>query len=160
MRFIRTARTGRVALCAAVLVGALVGPLSGASASDASIKAVIRSYNAKLLIADGHLATALGEYRKSGNPSGVQAALKKSIAVIGALKSRIASQKASGRRVKLGQAKFDKGLQAIVVAYKHLSTAIGEKKVSPTAAKAEARKAVTAIDRARVLFKEGAKLLG
>jgi hypothetical protein len=160
MRFIKTAGTGRVALCAAVLIGVLAAPVSGASASDASIKAVIKSYNAKLLIADGHLATALGEYKKSGDPSGVQAALKKSIAVIGALKSKIASQKASNPRVKQGQAKFDRGLQAIVVAYKRLSTAIGEKQVSPAAAKAEAKKAVTAIDRARVLFKEGAKLLG
>jgi hypothetical protein len=160
MRFTRRVGTARVALCAAVLVGVLGGSVSGASASDASIKAVIKSYNSKLLIADGHLATALGEYKKSGNPRGVQAALRKSIAVISALKSKVASQRASNPRVKLGRAKFDKGLQAIAVAYKRLSTAIGEKKVSPAAAKAEAKKAVAAIDRARVLFKEGAKLLG
>ena len=160
MRFTKTAATGRAALCAAVLVGVLVGPVSAASASDASIKAVIKSYNAKLLIADGHLTTALGEYKKTGNPSDVQAAFKKSIAVLSSLKAKIASQKASNPRVKLGQTKFDKGLQAIVVAYERLSKAIGEKRVSPAAAKAEAKKAVSAIDRARVLFKEGAKLLG
>lgn len=160
MRCIRAAKAGRVALCAAVLVGVLAVPVSGAFASDASIKAVIKSYNSKLLIADGHLSTALGEYKKSGNPSGVQAAFRKSIAVLSSLKAKIASQKALSPRVKLGQSKFDKGLQAIVVAYRRLSKAIGEKQVSPAAAKAEARRAVTAIDRARVLFKEGAKLLG
>jgi hypothetical protein len=160
MRYIRAAGTGRVALCAAMVVGVLAGPVSGASASDASIKAVIKSYNSKLLIADGHLTTALGEYKETGNPSGVQTAFKKSIGVLAALEGKIASQKASSPRVKLGQSKFDKGLQAIIVAYRRLSKAIGEKKVSPTAAKAEAKKAVSAIERARVLFKEGAKLLG
>jgi hypothetical protein len=160
MRFIRSIGAGRVALCAAVLVGVLAGPVSGASASDASIKAAIKSYNSKLLIADGHLETALGKYKKNGNPSEVQTAFKKSIAVLSALESKIAGQKASSPRVKLGQAKFDKGLKSIVDAYEHLSKAIGEKQVSPTAAKAEAKKAASAIDKARVLLKEGAKLLG
>jgi hypothetical protein len=160
MRLIRSAGAGRAALCAAVLAGVLAGSVSGASASDASIKAVIKSYNSKLLIADGHLETALGEYKKSGDPSDVQAAFEKSIAVLGALESKIAAQKASSPRVKLGQAKFDKGLKSIVVAYKRLSKAIGEKKVSPTAAKVEAKRAVSAIDKARVLLKEGARLLG
>jgi hypothetical protein len=160
MSFIRTVGAGRVALCAVVLAGVLAGPVSGAAASDASIKAVIKSYNSKVLVAEGHLVTAIGEYKSSGNPSGVQAAFKQSIVVLGALKSKIASQTASSKRVKLGQAKFDKGLQSVIVAYQRLSKAIGEKKVSPTAAKAEAKKAVIAIKSARVELEEGAKLLG
>jgi hypothetical protein len=160
MRFSKSVPRGRLALGAAVLAALLAGPVSGASASDASIKAAIKSYNSKLLIADGHLETALGKYKKSGDPGEVQAAFKKSIAVLSALESKIASQKVSSPRVKLGQAKFDKGLTSIVAAYRRLSKAIGEKQVSPTAAKAQAKKAVGEIDKADVLLKEGAKLLG
>jgi hypothetical protein len=160
MRFNRSVPTAKLALGAAVLAAALAGPVSGATASDASIKAAIKSYNSKLLIADGHLETALGEYKKSGNPSDVQAAFTKSIAVLSALESKIASQKASSPRVKLGQTKFDKGLQSIIAAYRRLSKAIGEKRVSPAAAKAEAKKAAVEIDKAGVLLKEGTKLLG
>jgi hypothetical protein len=159
MSFIRTVGAGRIVLCGAVLAGMLVGPISGAAASDASIKAVIKSYNSKVLVAEGHLVTAIGEYKKSGDPTAVQAAFKQSIAVIGSLRSKIASQTASSKRVKLGQAKFDKGLESVIVAYKRLSKAIGEKKVSPAAAKAEAKKAVSAIKSARIELKEGAKLL-
>jgi hypothetical protein len=150
---------GRIILFVVVLGGALAIPVSGASASDASIKAVIKSYDSKLLVANGHLETAIGEYKKSRNPSGVQAALQKSIAVYGSLKAKIAMQPASTQRVKLGKVKFDKGLQSIVLAYQRLKKAFGEKKVSPAEAKAEAKKALSAVKAARTQLREGAKLL-
>jgi hypothetical protein len=159
MSFSRSVRAGRVALGAMALGAMLAGPVSGASASDASIKAAIKSYNSKILVAEGHLVTAIGEYKKSGSPSGVQSALQKSIAVLESLKSKIAAQSASSQRVKLGKSKFEKGLQSVILAYQRLKKAFGEKKVSPRAAKAEAVKAVSAVKSGRTELREGAKLL-
>jgi hypothetical protein len=152
-------RSMRIAICAAVVGGALAGPVAGASASDASIKAVIKSYNSKILVAEGHALTALGEYKSTGNPANVQSALTQSIDVLSSLKSKIAGQSASSSKVKEGKAKFEKGLAAVIVAYRRLKTAIGEKKSSPEAAKTEAKKAVSAVKVARKELLEGAKLL-
>ncbi len=149
----------RAALCIVVLGGVLLGPVSGAAARDAIFKAVIQSEDQKILVAEGHVVTALGEYKKSGNPRGTQAALQKSIDVLSSLRSKIASQSASSKRVKLGKAKFEQGLQSVVRAYRHLEKALGEKKVSPRAAKAEARKAVSAVKAGAKELREGAKLL-
>jgi hypothetical protein len=159
MSFPRTAGAGRLALCAIVLGGVLAGPVAGASASDASIKAVIKSFNSKILVAEGHVVSAIGEFKKSGDPSKAQNAIAESIAVLGALKSKIASQSASSPKVKLGKVKFDKGLQSVIVAYRHLKAAFGEKKVSPKIAKAEAKKAVLEVNKGRIQLREGAKLL-
>ncbi len=103
--------------------------------------------------------TAIGEYKKSGNPAGVQKAIQKNTSVLLSLESKIRSQSASSTRVKLGKAKFVKGLQKVVVAYRHLSEAFGEKQVSPAAAKAEAKKAVSIVKSARTELREDAKLL-
>ncbi len=149
----------RLAICAAVAGSALAGPVSGASASDASIKAVIKSYDSKILVAEGHVLTALGEYKNTGEPADVQSAISSSISVLSSLESKVAAQPASSTRVKAGKAKFDKGLKTVVVAYRHLKSAIGEKKASPQAAKEEAKKALSAVKAGAKELKEGAKLL-
>jgi hypothetical protein len=149
----------RLASCAMVLGALLAGPVAGATASDASIKSVIKSYDSRLLVAEGHTVTAIGEYRQSGNPSGVKAALTKSIALLRSLRSAIAPQSASSPRVKAGKAKVEKGLGAVILAYQHLKKAFGEKKASPQNAKAEAKKALSAIRKGRKELREGARLL-
>ena len=148
----------RAAVCVAAL-GVLAGPVAGASASDASIKSVIKSYNAKLLIADGHVETALGEYKRSGNPSGVTTAITASVGVLRSLKTAISSQSASSSKVKEGKTKFEQGLQKVIVAYEHLKTVFGEKKSSPAMAKTQAKKALVILKQASVELREGAKLL-
>jgi hypothetical protein len=155
----RNPRMLRSAVCVAVLGAVLVAPVSGASASDASIKAVIKSYSPRILVAEGHVLTAIGRYKKSGNPSAVKSALATSISVFGSLKSKIAAQSASSTRVRAGQAKFEKGLQKVILAYRSLQTAFGEKRASPTAAKAEAKKALRAVKAGHKEIVEGAKLL-
>lgn len=159
MRLSRKLGTGRVALCAVVLGGVLVGPVSSAAASNASIKAVIKSYDSKILVAEGHAVAAIGEFDKSGNPSGADAALRKSIAVLSSLKSKIAKQSASSSRGRAGKTKFERGLQLIVVAYRHLETAFGERKANPQAAKAEAKQALLEVKAGSKELGEGAKLL-
>jgi hypothetical protein len=148
-----------IAVCAVIVSGTLIGPLAGASASDASIKAVIKSFNSKILVAEGHVVTAIGEYKKSGEAGGVKTAIGKSVSVLSALKSKIAAQSASTPKVKAGKAKFDKGLQSVITAYRHLSTAFGEKKASPAAATAEAKVAIEAVNRGRKQLREAVKLL-
>jgi hypothetical protein len=159
MRHLTRAGTARAAVCMAVLGGVLTGPIAGASASDASIKSAIKSYNSKILVAEGHVVTALGEYKTSGNPSGVETAIAKSITVLSSLKTAIASQSASTPKVKTGKTKFEKGLQTVIGAYRHLKTAFGEKAASPAAAKEQAAKALTSLKKAKAELREGAKLL-
>jgi|HubBroStandDraft_3_1064219.scaffolds.fasta_scaffold01361_9 hypothetical protein len=152
-------KTGRYVIAAAIVSGAFTGQVAGASASDASIKAAIKSYNAKILIAEGHVASAIGAYKQTGNPTKVQAALAHAIDVFQGLKSAIAAQSASQPRVKMGKVKLEKGLQSVAVAYKKLAKAFGEKRVSPAAAKAEAKLALSEVKKGREQLAEGLKLL-
>jgi hypothetical protein len=156
----RVTRVGavRAAVCVAAL-GVLAGPVAGASASDASIKSVIKSYSSKILVAEGHVVTALGEYKQSGDPTKVDAAIAKSVAVLRSLKSAIGTQSASSTKVKEGKIKVEKGLKGLIVAYEHLKIAFGEKSASPTAAKEQASKALKSLKEASGELKEGSKLL-
>lgn len=152
-------KTGRRIVTLAIVCGAFVGPVAGASASDASIKAVIKSYNPKILVAEGHVVSAIGAYKQTGNPTSVQAALTKAVGVFQGLKTKIAAQSASQPRVKAGKAKLEKGLQSVIVAYKKLAKAFGEKHASPAMAKAEAKTALSEVKKGRAQLAEGVKLL-
>jgi hypothetical protein len=153
-------RRGVLLACGAVFLGVgLLGSIAGASASDASIKAVIKRYEPKILLAEGHVLTALGHYKKNGDPSTVKAAITSSVGVLGSLKSAIRAQSASSSKVKAGKAKFENGLQTVIRAYDKLKRAFGEKKASPQAAKTEAKKALEAVKQGSKELREGAKLL-
>jgi hypothetical protein len=155
----RKARLARVFACLAVVGAILAVPVSGASASDASIKNLIKSYNSKLLVAEGHLISAIGEYKTNRNPAPVVSALDRSISVLRSLKTSIAGQTAASTRVKEGKAKLVKGLQSVIVAYGKLKIAIGEKAGSPTAAVENAKKADAAVKAGRKQLDEGLILL-
>jgi hypothetical protein len=148
----------RALMCLSLLATVFIAP-SFASANDASIKAVIKSYGPKILVAEGHVVSAIGEYKKTGNPAPVQTALSESTAVFSAMKSQIAAQSASSPKVKAGKRKVESGLSAAIVGYQRLGTAVGEKKVEPKEAKAEARKAARALVKATKELVEGLKLL-
>jgi hypothetical protein len=154
-----THRRRRVVACLVVLCSGLAIPVTAASASDASIKAAVRSYSPKLLVDEGRLVTAVGEYKTSHNPGGVQAALGVSISTIHSLRSKIVAQPASRHSVRAGKAKLEVGLQGIIGAYERLSKAFGEHNVSPEAAKTEVAAAGIAVDKARTELAEGMKLL-
>jgi hypothetical protein len=123
------------------------------------IKAALKSYAARILIDEGHLVTAVGEYKTSKNPAGVEAALKTCIASVRSLRQKIAAQSAGRRQVKAGRAKLETSLQAVIVAYQRLDVAFGEHTLSPEAAKSEVANAGIAIDKARTALAEGVKLL-
>jgi hypothetical protein len=148
-----------IAAGAAMLCSASVIPVTTASASAGSIRAAIKSETPTILVDEGHFLTALGEYKASGNPAAVQAALTATITSVHSLESKIAAQPAVRPRVKRGKAKLEKGLQAIVVAYERLNTAFGEHTVSPEAAKAETKKALIAVKKGGKALNEGMKLL-
>jgi hypothetical protein len=139
---------------------AFMGQVASSSASDASIKRVIKSYNSKILVAEGHVVSAIGEYKHSGNPKKVQTALAQSIVVLGSLKSAIAKQSASSPKIKEAKTKIEKGLHAVILAYRRLAKAVGEKHASPHAAKAEAKAALSAVKKGSIELHEGAQLLG
>lgn len=152
-------RLTRVLACAAVACGMLIVPVTGASASDASIKHVIKTFTPQILVAEGHLVTAIGEYKTSGNPAPVITDLDSSIGVLHSLKTRIAAQVAVSKRVKEGKAKLLKGLHAVIIAYDQLKVAFGEKAGSPTAAKENAEKADEAVKVGRKDLAEAVLLL-
>lgn len=149
-------RAARLAACFALLAAILLGPVAGASASDASIKQVVREYNSRILASERQVEKAIAEYKTTGNPSGVKTALTRAIAVLVSLKSKIAAQSAASPRVKEGRAKLLKGLQEVIVAYGHLRTAVGE---NSAAARAQAVEASRGIITGSRELSEGFKLL-
>jgi hypothetical protein len=154
MRFCKAAV---ITVCVAAAGAA--GYASTASASDASIKQTIKTYNPKILVAEGHVLSAIGEYKQTRQPAGVETALSKSIGVLSALKSKIAAQSAVAPNVKKGKLKLIKGLQAVIKAYQHLKTAFAVKAVNAAAAKEQAEKAEVAVRKGRKELREGVQLL-
>lgn len=147
----------RIALCA-LIVGVAITPAT-AAASQASIVAAIERYSSKIDVAEGHVITAVGEYKASGkDPAAVRAAIAKSIHVLSTLKAKIAAQSAPAGPVSKGKAMFDQGLQDVIVAYRRLKTIFG-KALSPQTAVADAKKALLEIKHAQKELTAGAKLL-
>jgi hypothetical protein len=149
----------RAGTCMATLGALMLGPVAGASASSASIKAAFESYSGKIDVAEGHAVTAIGEYKTSKNPAAAQAAIGESITVLSGLKSKVAAQSAGKPKVKKAKRKIEEGLAAVIASYRLLSTAIGEDVSNPEAAKAETAKAEVAVKRGRKELLEGVKLL-
>ncbi len=144
-----------LAVCAAVLLGGA----AGASASKASIKSTLKSFNGRVDVAEGEVLTALGKYKSSKDPAPVEAALGKSVKVLQQLKTKLAAQSAPTSRVKLAKTKLLKGLAAVIVAYEHLGTAFQDHGTDPSAAEAEAKKALAKVKAGQMQLKEAAKLL-
>jgi hypothetical protein len=142
------------ALCCTMLIGA-----TDASASAKGIKQAIRTYIPKIDEAEGHVLSAIGEYKEKPDPALVEEALNESVSVVRALEAKVAKQSARSPRVRKGKAKTIAGLKAIVRAYQHLATAYADKAPAPVAAKAEAEASVRAVKRGVRELAEGAKLL-
>jgi hypothetical protein len=153
----------RVALLAVALCCMTLGPVASGSASSTSIKQVIRSYNGKVDVAEGHVITAAGDYEQSPSPKDpapVEAAIGESVAVLSALKSKVALQSAHAPRVKKAKAKIEKGLGEVIVGYGYLSTAFAEKATDAEAAVAESKKSVALAEEGRRNLLAGVKMLG
>jgi hypothetical protein len=148
-----------VAACMVVLCAVLAAPVASASASDASIKKVFKKWDSRLLVSEGHLITALGEYKTTRNAAPVESALGDAIEVLRGLKAKIERQSAASTRVKEGKAKVVKGLSALVVAYEHLKAAFDVKATSQQAAEEQTQKAKLALKHGAAEFLEGARLL-
>jgi hypothetical protein len=155
----RKARLARVFACLAVVGVTLAVTASGALASDASIKALFKSYNSKILVAEGHLETAIGVYKTSHEATPVEEALSHSTAVVHSLEVKMSHQRAVSDRVKAGKAKIVKGLKTVIVAYGQLKAAFEAKSASPETAVEDAQKAEAAVKKGRKELLEGAKLI-
>ena len=149
----------RAVLLLAVSVAVLVGPVAGASASKASIKAALKSYSGQVDQAEGGVLTALGAYKTSKDPAPVDAALGKSVTVLKALKAKIAKQSAPSSKIKTAKTKLLKGIGAVIVAYEHLGTAFSDHGTDQPAAEAEAKAALVKVKAGQKELKEAAKLL-
>jgi hypothetical protein len=155
----RSMKPVRALACLVVAGVMLAVPVSGASASGAGIKALFKSYDSKILVAEGHLATAIGEYKTSHDGAPVVAALTHSTAVVHSLEVKVARQTAQSHRVKVGKAKIVKGLKAVIVAYGQLKAAFEATPASPQTAVEDAQKAEVAVKKGRKELLEGVKLV-
>ena len=143
----------------ALAAGLLAGGAASAGASDASIKAVVKSYETTLLNDTGNLKASLVAYQRSGDSSVVRASLGKLVADLGSLRNKVRAQTAVSPRVKAGKTKFVKGIGAIQVAFARLAKAFTISKVKPAAAKVEAKKAQTALNKGNRQLRQAEKLL-
>jgi hypothetical protein len=144
----------------AVLLCVAMGPVADASASAKSIKSAIRSFSSKILVAEGHVLSAGGEYETSKDPTGVIEAISQSVSVLSALEVKVAHQPALAPRVKRARSKVVHGLHTVIVGYEQLSGAFGEKAMDPEAAKVAAAAAEVLATKGRNELKQGVKLLG
>ena len=143
----------------AVSAAVLLAPVSGASASKASIKAALKSFSGKIDEAEGGVLTALGAYKTSKEPAPVETALGKSVSVLKELKAKIAKQSAPAPKIKTAKTKLLKGIGAVILAYEHLGTAFSEHGSDQSAAEAEARTALVKVKAGQKQLKEAVKLL-
>lgn len=146
-------------LLALTLIGcALVIP-AAASASKASIRKAIVQASPKIAIVEGHILSAEGEYTSTKDPVPVEAAIDKSVAVLGALKHKIAAQSASTPKVKSAKSKIVKGLAAVIAGYGHLKAGFADKASNQQEAEAEVASALAAVKTGRKELKAGVALL-
>ncbi len=147
-------------LLTATLVGVPLAPASSASASVESIKAVILSYGRRIDVAEGHVLTALGEYKESTGPAEVESAIGGSVAVLGALKAKVAEQSVGTRRARKARKKIVSGLHAVIVGYEDLSEAYAERTTNRSASVTEATSAEARVKEGQRDLRDGVKLLG
>lgn len=153
----------RIVAPALALCCMAMGPVATSSASSKSIKAVIRSYNGKVEVAEGKVVTAAGTYEESSapkDPAPVETAISESVAVLRALKAKVALQSANAPRVKRAKAKIEKGVGEVIVGFGYLYTAFAEKATNPEAANTAAEKSVAVVEEGQKNVRAGVKLLG
>ena len=149
-----------IAAVAVLAVGGLAGSVTSAGASDASIKAVIQSYNGVITSDEGRVLTAIGTAESSGNAAPVHVALVAEERDLHVLRSKVAAQSASSPRGRAGKAKFLAGIGSIVRAYRKLDKGVGELKVNPAAGRADVKRALAIVRKGRAQLKASVRLLG
>jgi hypothetical protein len=154
----RTSMLRAVSLLA-VLTAVLAGPVSGALASKASIKSVLKSSSPQVAQAEQGVAAAIAAYKTSHEAAPVESAIAKSVFVLKRLRTKVASQSAGPEAVKLAKSKLVKGISAVVAAYVRLNSAFAQHGSDPSAAKTEAEAALKKVAKGRKQLKEAVKLL-
>lgn len=144
---------------AAVLCALAAAPVPDAGASARSIKATFKAYTPRIRVAEGHLVAASAEYAQSQVAAPLQRALEEYTAVLAQLEKSVAAQGTPTARVKKARRDVVGGLKAEIVAYRRLSTAIGQANVSTAQAKAEVQRANAAAKVGAERLIAGIKLL-
>jgi hypothetical protein len=132
---------------------------AAASASSKSIKAAIASYGPRIKASEEAVTKAVEEFKVSKDPTGVEAAIGNSAALLSSLRAKVSHQSAADQRVKRAKAKIVQGLQGLVAGYKVLSNAYAEKATSPEAARADADSSLILIAKGKKELDQGASLL-
>jgi hypothetical protein len=148
------------ATTAVVAAGGLAGPVTSAGASNASIKAVITSYNGVITSDEGRVLTAIGTAESTGNAAPLHVALVAEERDLHALRSKVAAQRASSARGRAGKAKFLAGIGSIVKAYRKLDKGVSELKANPAAGRADIKRSLAIVKKGRAQLNAAVKLLG
>jgi hypothetical protein len=150
-------RTKKLSLLLVALV--LGGPVALAAASDASIKALIRSHEGRIAADEGRLVKAIGEFKRSADPAAVEAADEIVISGLRMLASELSQQSAPSARVKAGKAKFEEGLLTIAAIYGRLGRVFVEETRTPSVKLAESKKVLKAVKKGQLQLLAGLRLL-
>lgn len=148
-----------IAALSAIAALGLAGPVSGAAASAAGIKHALKTYQGRVLVAEGHVVSAEGTYTTTKEPAPVVAAIEESVKVLGELRSAVQRQSAARPKIKEAKRLIVTGVGDVITAYGNLKTAFSEKSVDEAVAKAEAEKAIAAVKVARGDLEKAGKLL-
>jgi hypothetical protein len=150
----------RLLVVVCVLTGALC--LTGvAQASDASVRSAIESAN-KHAKESPELQGALTELKSDPKSiAKLQTGLKEFESALRKVASTVGSQHASTAKGKEGEAKWLGGIHKVIRGFEYIGTALTDIKAhNKTAAKAEAKKAVTEVKAGEASAKAGKALLG
>jgi hypothetical protein len=142
-----------------VAVGVLAGPVAGASASRTSIRALIEGWTPKILVSEGHVVSAVGEYKTSRDPASVEAAIGEAIGTLRTLRTGILRQSAVRLRVRKAKNDLVDGLREVIIAYERLESAFREKGITPVVANRNARRAGVLVKRGQRDLRQGVRLL-
>jgi hypothetical protein len=147
------------ALSAVTLCAVLAGPIAGAQASNATIRAAVNTFNAKLLHDEARVLDGLGTYQSKHNATPLISALNHEVTDLHALQVKLAHQSASSVSGRKGKSDIDTGLGLIAKAYKALAVDVKASTTAPVSA-AKVNAAVKTDKKGRADLTAGAKLLG
>jgi hypothetical protein len=153
-RFRHIAGTASVLACAAV-----AGPVAAASASDATLRSVIKTAVPKIEKSQAKLINGLAAYQTTHNPTALIKAIKGQNTTLKALESKLSGQSASSSNGTKGKADIVTGLRLVIGSNTTLAKELQQSANHAPVSKAKLKAATTADEKGNRDLNAGTKLL-
>jgi hypothetical protein len=150
----RSSALSGVAFCAV-----LAGPIGSAHASNATIRATVNSYNAKILRDEAGVLKGQAAYKKH-NVKPLIRALNREVTDLHALRAKLTAESASSPSGRKGKSDVTTGLGLIASAYTALARDLKSSRAKVPVSAAKVNAAVATDQKGRAKLKAGLKLLG